>query len=289
MLKFFIPVGLIILSAATAPYPQSTADFILLKSPERFTIYNAYEQPLIGAERGSLAAFAPVQVVRLDDMLGDGITPAAKCRFHGSTLYLLTDGRRGFIGDEKKLYHQMLKGCILFDDTVETITAIRLSERHSGQGASWNAARGTVLYRQFQYGEQQCLIAAGAQARYGWCAATSRGSLRRVTRTAAPAPDIPSSVEIQAILAVRIASANTAYRTFFDHFNQATGHLRSAPAWRPAAAAMSWRLNAPYTATRELDESTRYLVRELENLLIGKPFRVLFRDGEISVTPREQE
>jgi hypothetical protein len=280
----------IIMLAASAASAAVTADFIVLASPDHFSIYNAYQQPLSEAERALMPAFSPLQIIRLNDTLGDGITPAARCRFGSSTLYLLTDGRRGFIGDDKSSYHQILKGCILLGDTVETSAPVRLYERYPGEGRQWNVERGTVLEPLFQYKEYLCLITKGARSRFGWCARSSQSSWHRVTPTpAAAAPSVPSEA-IAALLSERIAFVNATYQTFFDHFNQATGQQRTVPAWQPVAAGsvvMTWRLNAPYGATHELDESTQYLVKDLENVLIGKPFRVSFQQSTITVVPEE--
>jgi hypothetical protein len=42
-------------------------------------------------------------------------------------------------------------------------------------------------------------------------------------------------------------------------------------------------LTGPKTYSSQLEQSTRYLVNDIENMLIGKPFSVAYREGEILI------
>jgi hypothetical protein len=86
----------------------------------------------------------------------------------------------------------------------------------------------------------------------------------------------------------RIAAANETYRQYFERFNQSTGEAKSAPLWRQAAdgAEMRWTLAGPRQYAEQLSGSTRWLVQDLEGILVGTGYTAACENGEIAVRRR---
>jgi hypothetical protein len=265
-----------------------SADFLILGAPGNLTIFNQFEQPLTESERGLLKPGTPVQIIETNTTLGDQITPALRGRFNGASVFILKDDAGNFIGDKAKKNRQVFKGCALVDDTVEAAMAISLFDTYPLSGSACRIAKGEPLVRMFRYNQSYYAASPATATKRGWCPVSSVSAWRTIARVAAPQQILTPA--IRTMLDNRISAANEQYRRTFDHFNRAANQQKSAPLWQSIAnsAAPGWRLSAPYDRSRSLDNSTRYLIRELETVLLGKPYSVVLHEGEISIQPREE-
>ena len=265
-----------------------TADFIVLLSPKALTIYNQYEQPLSAAEKSQLSPCVPMQIMQADVTLGDQITRAMQCNFELKTMYVIKDEQGEIINGKGNV--QILKACTLIGDTVEIVKdgAVLFSQQFPIASSSGRLKKGETLAVLFRSGNTYAVRFdrdQPASARYGWCPAISQVAWRK-SRTISVV-DTTLAPLVRDELNARIGRANDLYIKFFNEFNRATGMQKSIPAWKPATngPGLRWALNAPYNHTGELNESTERLVEEMRDVLIGKPFSVVYENGELKVTP----
>jgi hypothetical protein len=266
-------------------FPVAASDIALLESSQSFTIFNEFEQPLSDAEKNSLLPYCPMHVIQNDFRLGDQITRAMQCRYRQKTYYLLKDGKGALIGDKNRL--RLLKGCTMAEDTVEIVkggaTAFTGKSSQSPQSRV-ELHKGSRLITLFRYGNELYALQTEPVEQYCWVSASSRESLKRIKRAMSPS-DTSISKDLLAQLSQRITAANSSYQTFFGRLSECSGQQKSAPRWSEEAGApgRAWRLSEPYGHTGELDASTGYLVNDLREILIGKPFSVRYEKGLISI------
>ena len=279
-LFFFFLISLIV------PFRAVASDFALLDSPQSFTIFNQFEQPLVESEKNVLLPFCPLQILQTDARLGDQITRAMQCQYGQKTYYLLKDGQGAIIGNKGQLH--VLKGCVLVGDTVEIVKegVVAIFGKSPVSSVSRSALpKGTRLIVLFRYGNAYYSLQTSSARRYGWVGASSRDSWKRV-KQAAPIIDVSITEAFSAQLRQRITSANGSYQTFFERFNASAGQRKSVPKWsEEGTAPLSWSMSEPYGRTGELDASTEYIVKDLQEILIGKPFSVHYEKGRIVIVP----
>jgi hypothetical protein len=125
--------------------------------------------------------------------------------------------------------------------------------------------------------------------RYGWSRFPVSGPWRHVV--AISAADTGISDYLQNKIIDRFRSANETYRQYFEHFNSVSGKEKTVPVWRwsvhPREKAVFFLLSPAYGTKDLLGESTRYLERDLENMLIGKRYDVICEKGGIIVKPKD--
>jgi hypothetical protein len=285
-----LTAALVLAAACAGTQAAQTADFLLLASPRGYTIYDQYEQGLSDAERASLVPGAPLQLVKADDRLGDQITSAMRLLFDGRILYILTDEKGNPTGGSGTERRDLLKGCGVAGDTVTVIAAagLKLAERSAGGGRMVTASKGERLVLVFSYRDQYYVLRTVGGRRYGWCPRLSASSWRKVAAAAMVAADTSLAAMAREQLKGRIASANETYRRYFEGFNQATGEAKSAPLWRAAAdgAEMRWTLAGPRQYAEQLSGSTRWLVQDLEGILVGTGYTAAYENGEVAVRRR---
>jgi hypothetical protein len=266
----------------------SGADFVILETPQSFTLYNQFEQPLVKSEAAGLLPYSPFQIINVDARLGDGITQAMQCSFGQKTFYFLKDGQGAVIGDREHL--QIVKGCTIMSDTVEITRggAIAFSRHAMTPGVSSLLQKGAVLVVQFRFKNFYYALLAGPRPQFGWVSVSARDAWKRVAEAPASSADTAMTPQTMGRILERIESANAQYKVFFDRFNLITGLRKSPPRWQRAGLSgrLAWDLSGPYNHTGELDESTSYLVEDLRDILIGKPFSVGYEKDEITIMPK---
>ena len=122
---------------------------------------------------------------------------------------------------------------------------------------------------------------------YGWCSLSDKSAWQPVIRVKKVDTTLKSDLAERII--ERIKRANETYEQYFERFNIITGKRKSIPQWRYSYSEELIRctLTDPYKESNLLEESTQYLVQDIENLLLGKPFIVHYRDGEILIQLRD--
>jgi hypothetical protein len=295
MNKTFHPSALFLIFAFAFSFSQKTADFLVLESPQKYKILDQYQQSLSESGRAAFAAGTPLQIINSDDVLGDQITHALQGSFDGKTWYLQKDDAGNLsAGADAKENRYVYKGCEIGQDTVEVLKdkAIALSEIGAAGSGPLFLSRQERVTRIFRYGNQWYLRRPGRNARYGWSSFSNSGAWRRVIAAAAAGVDTGISDYLEGRLVERFRNANDTYRQYFQHFNAVTGRDKTIPVWRwdlEPGKVIHFVLNAPYQTGSELDESTRYLVRDLENMLIGKQYDVVCEKGDITVKPKNAD
>jgi hypothetical protein len=270
----------------TALFAENSADFMIAALPKAFIVLDHYEQPLSGAKKARLIAYSPFLIINEEGMLGDQITPALQFSLHGQTFFLLRDEEGNFAGDKTGQAHKIYKNCTQLNDTVQVVRdrAVLLSEQYPAAGSRVFLKKRDRLLRVFKYRNSYYVLRTGESPRYGWCSVSARHAWR-VLKEKKDTVSVLFSPMLKERILDRVASANTAYEKYFNYFNQKSSNPKTVPEWQCASndTAISCVLDSKDIAPAMLKESTRYLVSDLENLLIGKPFLVAYKAGEIII------
>jgi hypothetical protein len=277
--------SLLLIVFYSAAFPQAKADFLILPQPKNFKILNQYQQPLSPAEAEQFRPFAPLQVVNADELQSDQITRTMRVQFNGAVYFLLKDDQGNLTGGRPETY----RSCTALDDTVEVGKgrAVWFSDKFPAKGKGEQLGSGSVLARIFQYRDHYYVRQAGLRPRFGWCYAGQKDAWQ-AKKQPEKAVEPAWNSAFCGRLTARMDAANEAYRKYFEYFNQSTGEEKAIPRWKCSCSEGSFTatLGSPYQGTDQLRESTQYLVRDLENILLGKPFIVIEENGVISIKPK---
>jgi hypothetical protein len=288
MNKAFRSFWTFILTFIAFSYPQSTSDFLITPRPSIYTILNQYQQAVGADEQKEFVPYSPFQVANQDEVLGDQITKALRFSFNNKVYFLQKDDTGRLIGERDKNDHELLKKCTLMEDTVEVLKdkAVPFFGRNMPAGLSAYLRKGESVVRIFKYNDRFYVKRNEKTAVYGWVPGYVQNAFRR--SIAAPAASADMSGYMHDRIIERFASANAIYRRYFDHFNSLTDRQKAVPVWRCETKGneIQCLLNSPYQTGDQLRESTQYIVRDIENMLLGKPFLVLSEQGSITIRPK---
>ncbi len=282
---------LFVLALIVPAFPQKTADMFIIDKPEKFTVLNRFQQPLTASEQNELVSFSPMQIVNNEEILGDQITKALRFELDGKVWFLQKDDAGKFLGASSKDGRAVLKGCVLVNDTVYVSSgSVAVSIGLMPGPSKGFLSKGEKVIRVFKYGNAWYVKRDTHPPQYCWCALGNADAFHKAT-VAAQEADTSVAKELESRILARFQTANDTYRQYFDHFNAVTGQSKTIPFWQCSIQnhAVSCVLNAPYRNTALLDESSRYIVRDIENLLIGKRYAVKSLHGEILIEPMAGE
>lgn len=273
-----VAVAMLFLLQPTAA--QQRADFIIIQAPQRLLILNQYQQQLSLAEKSAIPRFFPFRIINPDELLSDGLTECMKVDDRGAPLYFVKDDAGELIGAaDAKRYDNVLP----LNDTITVTKSNAIEFFDAGGRKRFPLASGARLRRVFQSSRLTFVqdLSTGA---FGWVGL--RDGDRKVwmiSRAATPAatktldqfaPDIQR----------RLDSVNEKLTKLYEIWNRTSSEPRAVPQWRLILATDSLLAVLSGDSTAQFyKESTRWLSKELESLLIGTRFRVMSTTGHIEI------
>ncbi len=290
MKQTYIIAEALLLFAFSLLYGQKKADFLIVENIDRYTVLNRYEQPLTGTMKKQFLPFSPLQIIDDETTLGDQITKVLTVLYDQKEYFLLKDENGNLVGDKKNRYNRRYRNCTVTGDTIQITRAraVFLAQKYPSQGKRFYCKKGEQCIRIFSYKGYHYVKTIGASARFGWSSLGAK-KLWKVVRNVTPKREYNLDAVLKDRIVARLEKANKAYRDYFTYFNELTKMEKSIPRWRYSFGENMVRctLTEPYKSTEQLEESTYYLVQDLENMLIGKSFTVEYRTGEIVITKKD--
>ena len=269
--------------AAAAP----AVEYLIIGNPAVCELYDQYEQPLSPAAKRALPRNMPFEIVNARQTMGDQITEGMRLSHLGTTWYLVLDDKGKTTGLPPAAAAVRYKGCAATDDTfVVATTSLRLSDRNPPGSAGTTIAKGETVIRVFTCGSASYYYRPGASALFGWSQAS---------RNAFKAPDAAASHTVADEYALlherimkRLADANERYDSLFRFFNTKTQQQKAVPRWKYVAEGNFHRytLAGSIETVGQLESSTEYIIRDIDYMLMGKPFAASYRNGVITIGPR---
>lgn len=260
------------------------SDFLIITNPDKLSLLNQYEQPLSISEKKDLLPYMPFMIVNRKEILGDQITEVVRCRNLGNTYFLIKKDDGGFVSTANVTF-QKINGCTILNDTAEVIKSFTLSQKFPLKGIETSISKGETVIRIFQNGTNIYLLTLGKQQQYGWC--TTPGVLQKIKKTEKilkPADISDISLNIQR----KIDNTNELYNAYFGYFNQLTNQQKSIPYWEMTKETdgIHCTLKGSQSTIQQMQSSTNYIVQDIEQLLLGKPFSVTRSGNQIIIVQR---
>ena len=286
---------LLLLTALPLPaqQPGATVDYLVVQRPGELQILNKYEQTATTRELQRFQPYRPLVILEKDAFLSDRYTACMRVEVDNSRFYLLknqdsllTDGRAGAV--------EIFNAVTFLGDTVEVLQHQRLfivkipTFEDNERSQKYFLDPGDQLRRLFAYPRDRNYVYVeklGGESDYGWCYLSPQrenSSWRRYRRSLADARTIPPVISAQ--IERKIAEINGLLDQLFARFNQSFSATKTAPHWniRVEQEKITCTL-LPREYRAEMEESTRYLMNDIANTLLGTPFGVFNTGGEIEV------
>lgn len=264
--------------------PLHATDFLIVEKIEQLSIYNKYQQEASRRERQLFAPFAPIKILKANDVLGDGFTYCMQVENEGQIFYLLRE-KDGGLSQSGALGHETIfTNAIILLDTVQILTERSLLLSPINSQARHLSSR-DLLVRIFRHQSLTYCRTLSAPPVFGWV--DFNGKTEGVIWSAlqhrtSPGTSITPLVS-QKILK-RVEEVNRVLARLFLFFNSRTNQQKQTPAWTMEASSNVITCTLGGTASAEqFQQSTFYLVNEIENIALGSEFQVTRSPGRIEI------
>jgi hypothetical protein len=263
-------------------------EFLIVEHPGRLVVLNRYQQNLTPDELSVLQPYVPMKILKPRDTLGDGFTPCTRVAIGGKEYFLVRENPGRLAGEVNAGALKTFVGSSHPWDTVHVLRngGLRFSDA-SGQGESFLAA-GERIVRIFTQSGQTYVKRSGGTRIYGWVN-LAPGSEGRLWSLSHLVPRVESTVPVRITDSVQasLSRTNALLVNLYAFFNSRSRQHRATPRWRlePEGTVLRCTL-LDGSPERDFPESTRYLVREIENDVLGTDFSVYRYPGGIEVRPK---
>lgn len=255
------------------------ADYYIFPSIAKVTLLDSYEQPMSESDKKALGSGFPLEIINSRITLGDQITDAIKCKNFDRFFYLIRDEGGSFNGSSSITFQKQTAASSLWD-TVELTSTTALS------GASpLSLGKGTTVVRVFQKSGSTYVFAPDRNM-YGYIQSTTVFRKRAVTVSQ---PVKINTSDITESIKRRLDAANEHYTSTFSFFNTHTGQQKSVPSWyiESDGKRIICTLKGSRQTIGQMEQSTSYIVKDIEHFLLGKPYSVRYENFQITISIKD--
>jgi len=261
-------------------------NFLVIGVPKNTDLFNEYEIELSAREKNNLPQGIPFQIVNAKQLMGDQIRQGMHLQYFSTSYYLILDDNGKAAGLPPSAQAKTFRNCTYVYDTVTVaVSAVKVYDRYPSQGKTTLMKKGTRVVRIFRYRNATYLCRLSSPAMYGWTHVQNSSFKRTV---AVPKTSNDEFILVHDRIMRRLEQINNRYDSLFTFFNSVTRQRKSVPKWiyEQNGTLHRYILSGADETVTQLEGSTRYIVDEVEKLLLGKPFSVTYENGIITVSQR---
>jgi hypothetical protein len=269
-------------------FSQKYSDYLLLLNKDDLIILNKYQQNLSLEESRLFVKNAPLQISERDVILSDGITHGLKVILNGEIWFIQKDNESNFLPQTEKKSFNILKNCTILEDTVliEQNGMIPVFEkRNTVFNMTGYLNKNEKILRVFNYQEYTYIKRFPYQ--YVWGKFGSKGGWKVIKN------DKPMEINKKTdafynyknMIFQNFNEINEIYKRYFLHFDSTTHKQKIIPRWECKVFNNEIRcvLNEPYNNNNLLEESTKYIITDLQNRYIGTNLKIIYLNNEIII------
>jgi hypothetical protein len=273
------------LSSSATKEQDERADVLLARRPDRFVLYNKYQQRLTATEAAAIPSCVPIMIVREKDNLGDGVTPCAVVEIRGERFYLLRDQDGELAGKQEAGPIEFFRGVEVLRDTIVLRQALSVTPQYPSEERARNLSPETILVRVFRAGARTFVASITPSPLYGWMTlpAADLGKKWEPHASASPRSLTPKAVYNR--LLPLVASANSALRSMYTRFSANSSRRDTIPEFSLAISRDTvFCVVEPAGFREKFSRSVRNLHGEFESMLSGSNARLSLVDNRILIT-----
>jgi hypothetical protein len=279
---------------ATLPFETHAApgrgsdQFLIVERPDRLLALNGYQQNLSPQNQLVFQPFIPIRILKDRDVLGDGFTPCMRVDIEGALYFLIRDSNGQLTGTQHAGMLRTVGGTLLRRDTVSVLGGGALVFTCPDGRREQPLTIGERMIMVFSSEGKTYVKCPGRSPAYGWVTLSPAAENKQWGRAhivRAAESMIPGHIRdsVRAVL----GRTNTLLSSFYRFFNEQDGVNRPTPHWQLEVSRFSLLCTlVDASPERDFPQSTRYLLKDLQNYLLGTGFGVFPSSDGIQIRPK---
>ncbi len=262
-------------------------DFLVIKNTNHLVIYDSFQQSLASSQGPAIRPFAPMKILAVRDLLGDGLTRCMKVDVDGEVFYLVRDDSGKLAGWKDLGYVTTFQGRKYIGDTISVLASNRITLQKTEKDEGIMLAAGDRCIRYFDQGGSVYVKKLGIQPAYGWISLMrfDRGRLWQMVRPVPVQMDLSQMLRDRVI--GRIKEINEMFMEVYGLLGKETGKKFPVPQWSvdSSTAVLSCVL-MPATAVRFYPRTLTELSAALQAYVVGTGYDVHAVENRIEIRKR---
>lgn len=243
---------------------QPINDYLILKNPSDFRIFNKYEQKVSTTDSLILTANCPLQILYADTLLSDGYTPCSITQLENKLYFLLKDDQHQPVDQINPYNSLLIKNAAVLNDTIQIISSRGLVI-HSPfkNGKEQYLQENTKLLRLFNKRKRTYVKTLTGPNIYGWINLKNKNKWKKIKP--AIKSNLNNDIDVESIISERLENVNNLLYKLFLHFNEIKKSDVNAPYWHLEKIGNRFEckmMNKPENT--DFSESTNLLISDLQ-------------------------
>jgi len=268
---------------ATEAQTYGKSDFLVVEHSGRLVVYNEYQQAITESEAALLTAYVPMRILEADVLLGDGFTHCAQVEIGDRVFFLLKDAHGALAYSEPPGFQATYRNTTHLFDSVQILVRCTL-QTPSNRSQSRVVSAKSRLIRIFRSKDEIYCRTTEPQPAYGWI--NFRGMMEGTDwiplESASPVEPIPTD-ELARRIQARIDRVNGLLSQLFERFNEQTHAHKPTPYWDVKISDRKITCSLEQAVPHQFERSTVYLVKNIEDVVMGSGLRVSHAPGRIEI------
>ena len=284
-LALFFTASVLFIPQAEARQSKAAAEYLIVEHTDQLLIYSKYQQRIHQQEKEAFVPFIPLRVLESSGVLNDNYTPCIKVELDGGTFYLIKNDADSFMGAENIGFNHLYKNTLSLQDTVEVTSRAGTVLFSPDKTQRFALQKDEKLIRYFQDGNLTYVRLLFKSSQYGW---THLGTNVRVIHAQEKEREMSANTALhdktRGRIEAKIKEVNVLFANIFLYFNNQTTEKKTVPQWRSVESerGVAYILE-PQSYGSSFPETDRYIVRELDNILIGTSYTMSSAPGKIEI------
>ena len=284
-LALFFTASVFFIPPAEARQSKAAAEYLIVEHTDQLLIYSKYQQRIHQQEMEAFVPFIPLRVLESSGVLNDNYTPCIKVELDGGTFYLIKNDADSFMGAENIGFNHLYKNTLSLQDTVEVTSMAGAVLFSPDKTQRFTLQKDEKLIRYFQDGSLTYVRLLFKSSQYGW---SRLGTNVRVIHAKEKEGKLTANTVLQdktrGRIEAKIKEVNTLFANIFLYFNSQSTEKKTVPQWRSVESerGVAYILE-PQAYGSSFPETDRYIVRELDNILIGTSYTMSSAPGKIEI------
>ncbi len=265
-------------------FAAERADFLIIENPAALKIYDSYQQELSYSAKSERLAYAPLQIINENELLGDQITESIHVRLDNRNDFFIIKDNHGEMlnGTQAGSVHTFRK-CLIVNDSiyVKKSGLLKLKTALS----SMDLTTGNYLKRIFKYQNRYYMLQYSPVKQYGWLTLANNNFWEIIIKQRPKDAVTFLSMDLKIDILNVFNNVNKLYMEYFDFFNQKTRKNDVPPQWNVQITEESLQAEfLPDSLTGGFKSSISSTQRQLENVLIGTPYKLSIERNRLTIS-----
>ena len=266
----------------TQLFSQVNADFVIIEKPQNLVIYNKYKQAISNNEKQLFVPYKPFQIKKSSGLFSDGVRGYMEIETNNLSYFIVKEAGGNYYNQSKSGEWAYYKNKRTYYDSIMVLDDNKLTFDDLAHKKEYFLKKGDILIRVFEDNERFYCKNSKNNA-YGKVNLSGKNSeFYKILRSKKSNSNNTLTTELKAKILAKFNDSNIILKRLYAFFNTENNKNLPVPVWKIKTTNNSIEAVLSSSA-KNFANSNKYLVNQLENILLGTNLQVTTSANKIVI------